>query len=681
MCSDRLEDFSAFDAADFIQRHKRRAKKRAGKKQKSRAMRQYVDVVCAFDIETSQVAINANGDPESVMYIWQFQAGLECTYIGRTWDDFRILVSRINNALEDLQEKTDRDWRLVVYVHNLSFEFQFLAGIFDFTPDAVFAVKSRKVLKCDLGKIEFRDSLLHSNMKLEEYCKKMRVAHQKLAGDLDYSIVRYPWTPLTDQELAYCVNDVRGLVECIYTEMQVDGDDLYTIPLTSTGYVRRDAKNAMACWGLHHVRDLLPDYECYTALREAFRGGDTHANRYYVGITLEDVHSIDMSSAYPGVQLECRFPMSPFRKETSSINSLKTALTRGRACIIRIAFFNLRLKHSWWGFPYCALAKTRHARNFVNDNGRLLSAEYLETTITDIDFAIFSREYDWDAVTVIDLWTSRYGELPKKLQEVVREYYTAKTTLKDVLGQEVQYMKSKNKLNSVYGMTAQDPVKLDTVFTGSEWVEGVGNPEEVYAESCKHAFLPYQWGVWTTALTRLRLKVAQHAAGRNGVYCDTDSVKYVGDIDMEEYNRNVQRIAKDRGACAKDPKGKTHYMGVFEVENSYAEFKTWGAKKYACTYERGGKITTTIAGVNKKLGGQELAANGGLDAFRPGFVFRDAASKRSVYNDSPEISKIYVDGKELAITRNVSIVENTYELGITQEYAAVLGLKLEEIVC
>ena len=114
VCSDRLEDFSAFDAEDFIQRHKRRAKKRAGKKQKSRAMRQYVDVVCAFDIETSRVAINANGDPESAMYIWQFQAGLECTYIGRTWDEFRIFVSRINNALEDLQEKTDRDWRLVV---------------------------------------------------------------------------------------------------------------------------------------------------------------------------------------------------------------------------------------------------------------------------------------------------------------------------------------------------------------------------------------------------------------------------------------------------------------------------------------------------------------------------------------------------------------------------------------
>ena len=262
-------------------------------------------------------------------------------------------------------------------------------------------------------------------------------------------------------------------------------------------------------------------------------------------------------------------------------------------------------------------------------------------------------------MTVIDLWTSRYGELPKKLQDVVREYYTAKTTLKDVPGQEVQYMKSKNKLNSVYGMTAQEPEKLDTVFTGSEWVEGVGNPEAVYAESCKHAFLPYQWGVWTTALTRLRLKVAQHAAGKNGVYCDTDSVKYVGDIDMEEYNRNVQRIAKDRGACARDPRGDLHYMGVYEVENSYAEFKTWGAKKYAYTYEKGGKITTTIAGVNKKLGGLELGENGGLDAFKPGVIFTKAAAKRSVYNDNPEISRVYNDGKELHITRMFTMCGNT----------------------
>ena len=241
----------------------------------------YKNVVCAFDIETTTVhykdeLVGKEIKPryQSFMYIWQFQLSEMITVVGRTWEEFMTFIHRI------VDDMGYNEW-LVVYVHNLSYEFQFLKGIYPFKNDEIFAVDRRKVLKCTMfDHIEFRCSYLHSNMSLAEYTKKMGVYHEKLSGELfDYDKQRYPWTKLNDYELAYCINDVQGLVEALTIEMKIDGDTLATIPLTATGYVRRDTKRAM-----HSQRKLVQsiqfDYHVYELLREAFRGGDTHANRF-----------------------------------------------------------------------------------------------------------------------------------------------------------------------------------------------------------------------------------------------------------------------------------------------------------------------------------------------------------------------------------------------------------------
>ena len=643
----------------------------------------YITMPCAFDIETSRVCTDADGNPQTIMYIWQCQIGLDVTIIGRTWDEWTDFTDKINRYL--LQNSGPHgEWFCVMYVHNLAHEFQYLSGVLDFGPAKVFASKPRRVLKCDNGSIEYRCSMRHSNLSLDTWGKQLGAPHAKLTGSLDYSKVRYPWTPLTDAELAYCINDVRCVVECLLIEMRRDGDDLYTIPLTRTGYVRRMAREAMYQWGIKRVKKLLPNWDLYQMLREAFRGGDTHANRYYVGLHLENVGSVDMSSAYPAVQCECYFPMTPFRAQFPTVNQLMKCLKHGKACLMRLRIKGLRQRYSWWGFPYIPLAKTRHCTGFINDNGRLLSAEYLELTITDIDFRIIAKEYDWDALSVLDLYTADYGKLPSQFLDRVKESFRGKTALKGVDGQELYYVKSKGDLNSYYGMTAQDPLQLDTIFDEDNpdglWEECSDNPEDSYNEHLPHLFLLYQWGVWTTAHTRKRLKIAQWAAGKNGVYCDTDSVKYLGEIDLTDFNKAVKQLAIDSGACAKDPKGTMHYMGVYEQEKSYAEFMTWGAKKYATTYKKGGPITTTIAGVSKKKGGLELALWGGFEAFKPGFTFCLAAGNQVIYNDYPTVSDFVVDGHTVHVTRNLCICENTYTLGITDEYAKILGYKIMEVI-
>ena len=56
------------------------------------------------------------------------------------------------------------------------------------------------------------------------------------------------------------------------------------------------------------------------------------------------------------------------------------------------------------------------------------------------------------------------------------------------------------------------------------------------------------------------------------VYSDTDSVKYIGNVDFSEYNAEKIRNSTASGAYAVDAKGKTHYMGVYEVEYLFEFF-------------------------------------------------------------------------------------------------------------
>jgi hypothetical protein len=118
----------------------------------------------------------------------------------------------------------------------------------------------------------------------------------------DYDKVRFPWTELSDYELEYIVTDVESLVQAMKYRVQRGGDSLVTVPLTSTGYVRRDCKEALKDHYLD-LREMKPHEQEYRLLRKAFRGGNTHAYRYYVGQIIDDVYSYDISSSYPTQQL------------------------------------------------------------------------------------------------------------------------------------------------------------------------------------------------------------------------------------------------------------------------------------------------------------------------------------------------------------------------------------------
>ena len=658
----------------------------------------YLDLITAFDIETSRFPFL---HPEqSVMYIWQFAVTPQLVIIGRTWDEFLQLITQISGRLElrenELLKKGAKrnKVRILCFVHNLSYEFSFLHGIWEFRPKDVFALEPRKILKCNLGPLEMRCSFLQSNLSLAQFTKKFGAAHVKRSGEeFDYSRIRLPWTPMTDKELEYCIVDVVGLIEAMRIQMEHDGDTQETLPLTSTGYVRRDAKKAMAHFNSRQVFEMQPGVEVYTALREAFRGGNTHANRYYAGEILENVSSTDRSSSYPDVIVNDRFPMRPFwHKGPCSLAYYERNVgIKEYAALLRISMSgNVRLRDRFCGCPYLTTDKCRNLLKCSADNGRVLRCNYLETTCTDVDFRIIRDQYVCDDLQITDSWYAAYGPLPQSLRDLVIRYYKRKTELRGNVEMRLYYEKDKAKINSSYGLMAQDPVRwiCEWEQENHEYDFHEPNLETALRKNQRKNFLCYQWGVWVTAWARYWLQRGIDLCGDSFVYADTDSVKYLGTVDFEPLNDELAERSWRNGGFAVDSRGEVHYMGVFETEGCSPRFSTLGAKKYV--YEdAAGQLHITIAGVHKTKGAAELTRMGGISAFKEGITFVEAGGTASTFNDDPLRDGVTgrdglplpagirgpvleIDGHQLEITSNQVITDSTYTLGITQEYWQVL---------
>ena len=214
-------------------------------------------------------------------------------------------------------------------------------------------------------------------------------------------------------------------------------------------------------------------------------------------------------------------------------------------------------------------------------------------------------------------------------------------------------------------MTATNPVKdtIEYLKEDRDFHYAQLDQDELF-EKCKNSYwIPYEIGIYVTALARLRLYegIKLAAAGQNNVgspefsdfvYCDTDSVKYIGSVDWAEYNQLRMEDSKRNGGFAVDKKGRTHYLGVYE--------------------EIGGHLHVTIAGVDKKLGGAELAKKGGIDALQDGFVFREAGGLCAKYNDFPATTEYKVDGHWLQITSNCYLCQSEYTLGTLELYKRIL---------
>lgn len=584
----------------------------------------------------------------SCMYVWQF--GINgYVILGRTWDEFTQMMEDVSNILGLCESR-----RLIVYVHNLSYEFQFIRERFKW--NKVFSIDLRKPIYAitETG-IEFRCSYLlsgYSLAKLSDQLTKYRC--EKMIGDLDYLLMRHSGTPLTEKEIGYCVNDVN-VVMCYIQEMIERYKGITHLPITKTGFVRKYCrKNCLYTtdengktvqnWSfINTIHDLnISGVEEFNSLQRAFSGGFTHANGNHTDDIVTNVSSYDFTSSYPYVMVSEKFPMSSgVHVQVKSQKQFEFFISK-YCCIFDIEFTNI-MSSQVQDTPI-SVSKCFYKENVVENNGRVFSADKIVTTITDVDFTVYKMFYKWRSFKVVDMWCYRKEYLPTEFVKSILGLYANKTTLKGVQGKEVEYLNSKEMLNSCYGMCVTNPLRDEFTYNGAWDVQKLTTDQinetlQKYNDS-RNRFLFYPWGVFVTAYARRNLFTGIYECGNDYVYSDTDSVKVMNAIKHEQYFKEYNNMVeyKLRQACKfhgvpfemvepKTIKGVNKMLGVWDYEGTYSRFKTLGAKRYMVEEKdalfANGKsypVSLTVSGVNKKAAIPYLLDKYGQDGIFQAFT-------------------------------------------------------------
>ena len=660
---------------------------------------EYLNIESSFDIETTSTYVGE--DKFAFMYLWGFGIGNDGKnlYYGRTWEDLTIFLNNLSNELGLHENRV-----LVCYVHNLAYEFQFMRKYFKWLE--VFSVDDRKPLKAlsTLG-IEFRDSYMLSGFSLEHTAKNLQKHKvQKLVGDLDYSKVRHAETEITDLELKYLENDVIIVLNYINEQLDIYGK-ITKIPLTNTGRVREFVKDK--CYYTKGktkyksskgkrsnyreiMENLTLEVDEYQKLKMAFMGGFTHANAYYTGKTLENVHSVDFTSSYPAVILSERFPMGKGFKPTKE-EILKNGYDyylENFNCLVGVVFTNLENKFAHES--YLSESKCKIKGGKLIDNGRVFSADVVSSMITEVDLWIMKKVYSYDSLHIKDLIVYPKGYLPKPIIESVLDLYQDKTTLKGVTGSEVEYMLSKGMLNSVYGMMVTDIVKDNVTYEDDWGVELVNPDEEIENYNDKMSrFLYYPWGVWVTAYARRNLWLGILSLKDDYIYSDTDSIKFFNYEKHKPFFRGYNEWVERKQIATleyysidtdflypKTIQGEVKVTGLWDYEGNYSRFKTLGAKRYLV--EEDGELYLTVAGLSKRNGIEYMKEMAGsnskvFELFTDELVIpadRTGKSTHTYIDSEKEYSVTDYLGKTLTVNAKsgVHLEEVEYSLNISDLY-------------
>lgn len=629
---------------------------------------EYYNIPMSFDIETT--SFENDRQELAYCYIWQFNIN-GYVFIGRSLQEFKCFCSDMARTLH-----LSTNVRVIVYVHNLSYEFQFIKDLFNFSE--IFALSKYKPIRAimsDYG-IELRCSYKLSNLSLETLSASTSV--HKLVGSLDYELKRNSKTKIYNKELQYCVNDVEVVVQFIQQMIKEFGD-LHKIPLTSTGKVRKAVKSVVLKdnkykYTVQKIKINSPNE--FDLIKRAFTGGFTHANYNHVGDNCYTVHSYDLTSSYPSRICGSYYPMSNGRRVKVKNSKHFEMLLKENCCIFEIKFFNINSKISFE--HYLSYHKCYSVKNPTIDNGRIVAADELTVVVTEVDYSIIKDCYEWNKIQVGYCYCYKRGFLPKPFVECVLDWYQLKTTLKGVAGSEKKYALYKTYVNALYGCMVTRIDNPDVSLVNGEWVEEQKTVDEVlhnYNDSSSR-FLCYQWGIYVTAHARRVLWNAILELKNDYVYADTDSVKF---FNFEKHKKffedENQKIIDDlKKVCfdyeidgariaPKSNDGKTQPLGVWDYEGCYKCFKTLGAKRYIVINTHN-ELNITISGLSKRAGVEYFKTKyGKYGAFR-------------AFNDN-----LYIDGENTGkLTHKYIDLKNPVECCLTDFQGTTEKIKVTSCI-
>lgn len=648
-----------------------------------------------LDTETSHIS-----DEFGWIYQWAFSFMSEFAF-GRKPSELLTALEKVeaaNNLGDDL--------KCVIFIHNLSYDIQYLKQYlldrYGRENYKILAIAPHKFITFEIGPWIFRCTYRLSNRSLDKWGRDLGIKNTKKKGLIDYNKVRYQDSLLYKNDWKYMLYDVLALEECVKTQLLQDDDTLQSMPLTSTGYVRRDARrNFRANYRKNRKQYLASalDVTLYKALHSAFAGGLTHGNRFVADTIVSDtIGHGDFVSHYPSQQMaRAEYPTDKFallyKYKSGTRFTLKDIdqWSNTHCLIIQCRFTDLEIKKGIT-LPYAQSVKFWQGRQsdgwkrIIDDNGRILHMEGSSiVSLTEYDLKWIRRQYTFRRCDILRVWSSPKGPLPEWLKQTVKQYFYEKTAL----GQAVKAMnavgdyikardletsrgKAKNRLNGVYGMTATNPVRAEIYMDqDGNWDTEILTDEKITQKLAdyydnKNTFMSYQFGVYCTALARDELMQYVELIGYdNFLYADTDSIFFRVKPDtfakIKELN-DIKRIHAEEMEAYIESNGERVYFDCFDLEErDIQRFKFLHAKAYA--YEHKGQLHCTIAGVaehgrNNMSRVKEL---GSLEELKENKVFVDCGGTSCVYLEGePRIEEI--NGHMTEIASAAIILESTKTL-------------------
>lgn len=606
------------------------------------------------------------------------------------YDQNHIFYGRdLLELLQCLREFKSLPFDVIIYAHNLAFEFVWLLNILQFTK--VFARSPHKVIYSISDNIEFRCSYFLTRLSLAVWGEN--VGFEKLTGDLDYHKIRTPYTSMDKDELGYCERDILIMLVGLRTYIRRYGT-IANIPLTQTGEVRRDIKRIYKDDYNYHqqMTKLLPhNAEEYKLLTEVFAGGYTHASYIYVNHTLKNIYSHDLSSAYPAVMCYKKFPSTPWLKVNASEYMWERYNNDKYSVILDVTLHDVdgRLFNN-----YISSSKCYQKVGCTYDNGRISQAKLVSMKITNVDFNIIRKTYNIGKIEYNGMWISRNAYLDIKLVLYILKLFAEKTELKDIPEKEDIYMYSKQRINSVFGMAVTKIIQYLVEFLNGDWNIKKPSNDEINAalndlrKKPYKNILSYSQGIFVTAYVRELIWDIIQEIDFDVVYDDTDSIKHFNahtDL-FERVNKRIEEqiisVFLERGIDVGEyikytSKGVAKKLGIFELDAVYEEFKTLGAKRYAYskTNKRGEEeLGLTISGVSKSKGVKALRK---VDDLRIDMVFDYDTSGKNLLTylkDLPEI--VWNKGKPDEYVSHwkygVHLEPTTYELTLSKDFKRIV---------
>lgn len=513
---------------------------------------------CADFETTSNNQYQVEG--ETKVYLWKLM-GVDnlIDQIGLSMDSFMSFIAGLGDS--------------VIYFHNLSFDGEFIlwwllennftyeedlktCNTFKSIIDETGSIYSISVKHLNNATTEFRCSYKLFPKSIKDIGEMVGI--EKLNETHDYNEIKHynSIEELTEEEVKYITNDVRIMVELI---RYLQSKDIKGLTMSSSAYKNWQKDKYCLCKNEMKKND---NEEVVEIVRKSYRGGITKVNPKYAGIEFNDVISFDVNSLYPSVMYDNPMPIG----DGKIYKNIEEGRRDRRHLFIIVAFV-----------MYGKVRTGKHA--FIgNQSGFSYARKYSYDDVIE-NKILYLWEKEWELFKLV--YDSEYTILKvvgwKKANNVFKDYIDRWYNVKKNAKNETERSLAKLMLNSLYGKFGMNDSRVTKVPIA------VGDTIIYKTIENNTTYYYKEVASYITSMARVKLASFMNKCGDNFLYCDTDSVYYIG--------HEIPDVFKD----VVDPKK----LGYWKYEGHYTRFKSLKAKCYLKQLDDG-TIERRIAGCPKE---------------------------------------------------------------------------------